>query len=283
MGQITAKELLAQIQQQLEEAGVTDAGFDGLQLFCHYTGFTTARLLSDGGQSISVSQIKALLKAVNRRCKGEPLQYILEEWEFYSLPFTVGPGVLIPRSETELLVDEALRFLENKLCPKVVDLCTGSGCIAISLAKNRADAVITAVDISEQAAAYFQLNRQRNQVGHVKFALADVLAGCGGVTNIDLITANPPYIPTRDLAGLTREVKREPRLALDGGDDGLVFYRGIIKGWYKALHEDGGMLFEVGIHQASAVAALLEEVFSQVYITPDLNGIPRVLLGVGKK
>ncbi len=266
---------------QMEQAKVEDAGFDCLQLFAHCTGIDRGRLLTHGETPLSQLQVDTFFAAVQRRCSGEPLQYILGEWEFYSLPFTVGKGVLIPRADTEILVDEALRLLEDVKYPKVADLCAGSGCIGISLAKNRPDAKVTAVELSEEALPFLQQNIRRNQVDNLTVLQADVLAGVGSLTGLDLIVSNPPYIPAGQLAGLSAEVQHEPAMALDGGEDGLVFYREITKRWTAALNKNGMMAFEVGIHQAEAVAGLMASYFEQIYIVPDLNQVPRVVLGVG--
>ncbi len=278
---MTANELYRQGLAQLEQAQTEDSGFDCLQLFSHYTGISRSSLLADRNQTVCEIAKAAFLEAIARRCQGEPLQYILGQWEFYSLPFAVGQGVLIPRADTEILVDEALRLIEDLNAPKVADLCAGSGCIAVSIAKNHPDATVIAVEYSDRAAAYLRKNISDNQASNVTVQIADVLAGAGDITGLDLIVSNPPYIPTADIAGLAKEVHCEPIMALDGGDDGLNFYRTILQKWTVALNPNGTIAFEVGIEQAQAVAALVEERFEQVYIVPDLNEVPRVVLGIG--
>ncbi len=275
-----SKETYLQGLATMEAAQVEDAGFDCLQLFAHCTGIDRSRLLADPTAPLTEEQAESFLRAVQRRCEGEPLQYILGEWEFYSLPFAVGEGVLIPRADTEILVDEALRLLEDVASPKVADLCSGSGCIAISIAKNRPDGTVTAVELSDKALGYLRQNIARNQADNVTVRQADVLAGAGEITGLDLIVSNPPYIPTADIAPLSKEVHHEPVMALDGGADGLTFYRTILEQWTKALSPHGMMAFEVGIGQAEAVATLMSRRFEQVYIVPDLNQVPRVVLGV---
>ena len=264
----------------MEEANVEDAGFDCLQLFAHFTGFDRGRLIADGDAPLTEEQVNAFLAAADRRCKGEPLQYILGEWEFYSLPFTVGEGVLIPRADTEILVDETLRLLEDVANPRVADLCAGSGCIGISIAKNRPDAAVTAVEFSDRAMEYLTQNIARNRADNVTVQKADVLAGTGEISGLDLIVSNPPYIPTKDIDGLSVEVHHEPAMALDGGADGLTFYRAILEKWSNALNPNGMMAFEVGIDQAQEVAELMSRYFEQIYIVPDLNQVPRVVLGI---
>lgn len=280
---MTAKELYKAILARLEAEHVEDAGFDGLQLFAHHTGMDIAKLLADPDREIPQETEKALWESVEKRCGGEPLQYILGSWEFYSLPFLVGPGVLIPRADTEVLVDEALRLLEDVENPKVADLCTGSGCVAIALAKNRPDATVYGVELSHEAAGYCKQNIEKNGATNVTLLMGDVLKGPGNLQNLHCITANPPYIPKGDIKTLSCEVQKEPVMALDGGEDGLDFYRMIIARWTKALLPDGMMALEVGIDQWEAVQEMLLEQFQQVYVVPDLNDIPRVLLGVQKK
>lgn len=279
---MTAKQLYRKGLDVLEAAQTEDAGFDCLQLFAHCTGMDRAGLLADGDTPVGGRQEQRFLHAVSRRAGGEPLQYILGEWEFYSLPFKVGPGVLIPRADTEILVDEALRLVEDIPNPRIADLCAGSGCIGVSIAHNRPDAQVIAVELSEDAAAYCRQNIRLNQTDRVTLQILDVLEGPGPIADLDLIVSNPPYIPRGDMAGLSREVHHEPVKALDGGADGLDFYRCIIRRWLTALKPEGMMAFEVGIHQAGAVAQLLSQALEQVYVVPDLNGIPRAVLGTGK-
>jgi release factor glutamine methyltransferase len=279
---MTAKELYRQGLQMLEEADTEDAGFDCLQLFAHSVGMDRTALLCHGDDAVTEQQQEEFLSLINRRATGEPLQYILGQWEFYSLPFQVGSGVLIPRADTEILVDEALRLLETGANPKVADLCAGSGCIAVTIAKNCPNATVIAVELSEDAIPYCKQNIESNKADNVTLIKGDVLAGPEGITELDLIVSNPPYIPKEDLQTLAKEVQQEPMMALDGGQDGLDFYRAIVEKWTPALKTDGAIAFEVGIHQAQEVSKLLEEQFEQVYIVPDLNDIPRVVMGTNK-
>ena len=279
---MTAKPLYQAILARLEEANIEDAGFDGLQLFAHHTGMKVANLLADPQKEIPPAQETALWQDVERRCNHEPLQYILGSWEFYGLPFLVGPGVLIPRADTEVLVDETLRVLEDVSAPKVVDLCTGSGCIPITLAKHRPDGTFVGVELSQQAADYCKKNIKANDISNMTLLERNIFDGPLELCGLDCITANPPYIPKKDLATLSKEVGQEPQMALDGGEDGLDFYRFIISRWTPALKKEGMMALEVGIDQWQAVESLLQEQFEQIYVVPDLNNIPRVLLGIGR-
>ncbi len=278
-----AKPLYKAILARLEQAETPDAGFDGLQLFAHHTGMEISHLLTHPEKEISPEQETALWESVEKRCEGEPLQYILGSWEFYGLPFLVGQGVLIPRADTEVLVDEALRLLEGTENPQVVDLCAGSGCIGITLAKQREDAQVTLVELSSQAAEYCQKNLEQNGAKNASLLIRDILEGPKEFCELDMIVSNPPYISAEDMKTLSREVQAEPQMALYGGEDGLHFYRFMISHWTPALKKEGAMVLEVGIGEADAVEALLSEQFEQVYIVPDLNNIPRVLLGVTRK
>ena len=278
-----AKALYKAILARLEQAEIEDAGFDGLQLFAHHTGMEISGLLTHPEKEISGEVETALWESVEKRCGGEPLQYILGSWEFYGLPFTVGRGVLIPRADTEVLVDEALRLLEGVENPKIADLCAGSGCIGITLAKNREDAQVTLLELSNDAGNYCQKNIEQNGAKNATLFMRDILEGPKDFCELDMIVSNPPYIPAEDMKTLSREVQAEPQMALLGGEDGLDFYRFIISHWTPALKSTGAMVLEVGIHQADAVEQLLSEQFEQVYIVPDLNNIPRVLLGVTRK
>ena len=278
-----AKALYKEILARLEQAEIPDAGFDGLQLFAHHTGMEISELLTHPQREIEKETETALWKSVTRRCDGEPLQYILGCWEFYGLPFTVGQGVLIPRADTEVLVDEALRLLEGVETPKIFDLCAGSGCIGITLAKERGDATVTLVELSPEAGGYCQKNIEQNGANNATLLMGDILEGPKALGELDMIVSNPPYISAEEMKTLSKEVQAEPQMALYGGEDGLDFYRFIISRWTPALKKEGAMVLEVGIHQAQAVEEMMSQQFEQVYIVPDLNNIPRVLMGVTKK
>ena len=204
------------------------------------------------------------------------------EWEFYGLPFCVGPGVLIPRPDTELLVDAALERLPAGKAAALLDLCAGSGCISIALAKNRPVCRVAALEKSPDALGYLRRNAQRNGVKGLSILEGDLLAGPGSlpVASFDMIVSNPPYIPAADLAGLDVEVRGEPAMALDGGPDGLRFYRAICRDWLCCLQPGGSLLVEIGIGQSADVQALFWAAgLEGVEALPDLNGIDRVIVG----
>lgn len=253
--------------------------FEAEQLFKHVTGWGVSDLPYMGDMPAPIAQSLQLADLWDRRLAGEPLQYLLGEWEFYGLPFTVGEGVLIPRADTETLVDVALELMQDTPAPAVLDLCSGSGAVAVALAHSLPAAKVTAVELSDCAFFYLEKNIARNGV------LVDAVRGDihtytpGGALN--LLTANPPYIPSGDLESLQAEVHREPSLALDGGEDGLRFYRGILERYPAFLAQGGALCVEVGFDQAADVANLFGLAgLGDIAIYNDLSGIARVVTGL---
>jgi release factor glutamine methyltransferase len=221
---------------------------------------------------------------VRRRASGEPVAYLVGHKEFFSLDFLVSPAVLIPRPDTETLVDQALRDLKARAlpAPTALDLGTGSGCLAIVLAKLVPTLSVTAVDLSREALEIAGQNAKRNKVDNrVQFLCGDLFHPLKDDDRFDLLVSNPPYIPSGDIAGLEPTVRDfEPKSALDGGADGLDFYRRILGGAPKHLHPQGRVMVEVGIDQAEAVASLARaKGFVQVAIVADMGRIPRVVVG----
>jgi len=214
---------------------------------------------------------------VERRRCGEPLAYLTGERDFMGLSFHVTPDVLVPRPETELLVETALNHLrEAGPSPPVVDVGTGSGAIAVSLAVYHPGIRVTAVDISQAALGVARANASRHGVtGRVTFRQGDLLAGLPGP--VDLVTANLPYIPTWEWYRLPREVRYEPRLALDGGPDGLDYYRRLVRQVPGVLRRGGRLLCELGPGQEETFLALVPEPEWQARVQPDLAGRPRLL------
>lgn len=220
------------------------------------------------------------LKFIEKRISGEPLQYILGEWSFMGFDFKVGRGVLIPRDDTEVVVNLCIDFLENRTDKKTVDLCSGSGAIAVALDKI-SGAKVTAVEIDETAFSYLETNVKENN-SSVKPVMADALEICDTFADgeLDLIVSNPPYIKSADIETLQKEVRLEPRLALDGGEDGCDFYREIVSRWSRKLKKGGALAFELGENQADAVKALMaEQGFSDFKISLDFGGVQRAIIG----
>lgn len=220
------------------------------------------------------------LKFIEKRISGEPLQYILGEWSFMGFDFKVGRGVLIPRDDTEVVVNLCIDFLKNRTDKKTVDLCSGSGAIAVALDKI-SGAKVTAVEIDETAFSYLEKNVKENN-SSVKPVMADALEICETFADgeLDLIVSNPPYIKSADIETLQKEVQLEPRLALDGGEDGCDFYREIVNRWSRKLKKGGALAFELGEGQADAVKALMtEQGFSDFKISLDFGGVQRAIIG----
>lgn len=220
------------------------------------------------------------LNFIEKRISGEPLQYILGEWSFMGFDFKVGRGVLIPRDDTEVVVNLCIDFLENRTDKKTVDLCSGSGAIAVALDKI-SGAKVTAVEIDETAFSYLETNVKENN-SSVKPVMADALEICETFADgeLDLIVSNPPYIKSADIETLQKEVRLEPRLALDGGEDGCDFYREIVSRWSRKLKKGGALAFELGENQADAVKALMtDKGFSDFKISLDFGGAQRAIIG----
>ncbi len=234
--------------------------------------FEADQILGHAGQDADLA-----LRLATRRTKGEPLQYLLGEWEFYGLPFVVGPGVLIPRPDTEHLVDAALQFLKSHPRAAVADLCAGSGCVGLAIQKNTPHCQVTLVEKSDEAFAYLQKNASV-LAPKAKRVQADILAG--GFGQYDLIVSNPPYICKGLLPNLQTEVLYEPKMALDGGEDGLTFYRGIVKHWLPCLQKGGALMVEIGYDQAAAVTALFADAgLTDVKTIQDYGKNDRVIIG----
>ncbi len=244
------------------------------------SGLSQTGLLLHLDDPADAEQQAVFEQRVLRRLSGYPLQYLLGQWEFFGLPFLVGEGVLIPRADTEILVETALELCDGKLAPQLCDLCSGTGCIPISLSKNLPeDARLTAVELSEQALGYLRRNRDLHQCTNLQIVQADVLSWQPGC-RFDLITANPPYIGADEMANLQPEVRQEPEMALLAPEDGLYFYRILSERCRRFLKEDGWLLFEIGYRQGSVVSQFLQENgFDQIRVIPDYGGNDRVVIG----
>lgn len=225
---------------------------------------------------------KKLFDIIKLRLKHVPLQYILGYWYFMDLKFKVGEGVLVPREDTEVLVNESLEYLKSVKDPKVIDLCSGSGCVAISLKKKLGEeAKIWAAEISDKAFSYLQENTHLNKC-EVNAINGDIFKIADDFEDgfFDAIISNPPYVKTGDLGSLQEEVKNEPELALNGGEDGLYFYKNICKMWIPKLKIGGIVAFEVGVSQAFEVKSIMENCgINSVKIFKDINNIDRVVIG----
>ena len=280
---LLVKDILRIGNQRLIQAGISDHKQDSEELFCFCYHIERKSLFMNWSKEIDEHQCERYFSLLDLRCAGRPLQYITGHQEFMGLDFAVNEHVLIPRMDTEVLVERALAIIgdsERKI-RRVLDLCTGSGAIAVSLAKLSV-ADITASDVSEEALATARKNAAGNQA-KVSFACGDLFSPFRrklGRTRFDLIVSNPPYIPTEEIQELQTEIRdHEPHLALDGGEDGLSFYRRIIEEAPDFLRKRGTLLLEIGFDQAEAVAGLARArgCYQEAEVTRDLAGLNRVV------
>lgn len=281
---ITYNNLYLDVRQQFLRAGLPDPTLESRELVCCASGKTREALSRDGRLYVPESVEQQVRRLAERHLAGEPVAYLIGEWEFYGLPLDISESVLIPRPDTEVLVDRALTYLKTVAEPRVLDLCAGSACIGLALAKNAPESHVVLGELDEGALRICRQNIRRNDLtGRVVSLQLDAREKPPAhLGEFDCIVSNPPYIPDGDIAELDASVRDyEPHLALRGGTDGLDFYRAIAGHWTAALRVGGRLLFEVGIGQADEVLRIMRGVgFGDLEITPDLNGIPRVVEGV---
>lgn len=233
-------------------------------------------------EEVSSETEEKITQAAIKRVKGEPLQYIIGEWEFYGYRFKLGEGVLIPRQETELLVEKVLPFVNKDSI--VIDLCSGSGCIPVAISK-KSGAKCYGVEISEEAASYFTQNIILNNCENKVFCIqGDVLNTTAELLEklpkkCQVITANPPYLTAEEMENLQKEVRHEPELALYGGNDGLDYYRVIFEKWKGLLEKDGIFAVETGDSQGGKVKDIMEASGFECTIYSDYHGIQRLVAG----
>lgn len=274
--------VLAWASQDLRERGSPSPRLDAELLLAHVLGCDRIKLITDAERPLEPTELATYRELHKRRRRGEPVAYLRGEREFYGRPFLVDRRVLVPRPETELLVEVALRRTSHlSLCARVVDLCAGSGCVAITLKKERPTTLVIASDVSADALAVVAINCERlgAQVGLVRSDLFDALGACRG--KIDLVTANPPYIPEGEMPSLPADVRDfEPRLALASGDDGLDVTRRIVRQAPEMLAPGGVLVVEV----MAGAAARVVELFASgglvdVAVERDYGGHDRVVSG----
>lgn len=266
------------ICQKLKSFGIEEYRREAALLLSHFCGVSPTELPFCRDKDFFSAGLVAALKC---REKRYPLQYILGEWQFCTETYSVGPGCLIPRPETEQLVLDAVKYLSPNAV--FLDLCTGSGCIALSILKRRPDCRAIAVDISDEALVYANKNAKALGLENkIEFKTCDVLSLDAPVTvcgeeKVSAVLSNPPYIPDADIDGLAPELAFEPRIALDGGDDGLDFYRTIVKNFKSSLTDGGFMLFEIGAGQSEDIKKIAEENGFAASVGCDLSGHDRTV------
>ena len=281
---ITYSNLYINIRKRLRDAGVEAYSLEARLLVAHAAGKTPAKLLQDMSLYTSDAVAAVAEAYLNRRLAGEPLAYITGSWEFYGLPMNISPDVLIPRSDTEVLVDTALELLHGRSQDaRILDLCTGSGCIGIALAQKLPASRAVLVDNSPAALRMAKQNVQLNGLsGRVICIESDIFQPPPvRLGSFDIIMCNPPYIESDEIPTLDGSVKDyEPLSALDGGADGLMFYREVLGRWKKLLRPGGYVVFEIGETQADEVSRLMWlSGFKGVEVVSDTAGLDRVVYG----
>lgn len=279
----TYNNLYLDLRTELRRAGDEEATQSARELVCAAAAKTREELVRDGSLYASPEVEQSARELVKRHLAGEPVAYLIGEWEFYGLPLDISESVLIPRPDTETLAEAAIGWLRQQEAPRVLDLCAGSGCLGLAIASQVPAARVVLGELSDGALRICRQNIRRcGLTGRVTAMQLDALRPpLQRLGDFDCIVSNPPYIPSGDIPGLDASVRDyEPHMALDGGADGLDFYRAICAHWRSVLHPGSRLCFEVGIGQADDVLRLMRSVgFGDLEILPDPAGIPRVVLG----
>jgi release factor glutamine methyltransferase len=266
--------------EQLRETGVPEARRDAGSLLAHVLGRDRSFLIAHADRAVSEEEFRAFRFLIERRASGEPLQYITGHQEFFKLDFEVTPAVLIPRPETELIVETALVLLHDDAKPLLADIGTGSGCIAISLLHEMSAARAVATDVSLAALAVAQRNAERHHVAdRLEVLESDCFSAMDASRSFSLIASNPPYVADGELKDLQTEVHYEPRAALAGGPDGLSVIQRLLLQARPFLRPGGHFVFEIGFGQSQAVEQLIDRrVWKLLEIRRDLQQIPRTFV-----
>ncbi len=279
----TYNELYISTRAALKRAGVEAYSLEARLLVSHAVGKSKEAFLRDLRLYTSTENEQKINALLQRRLTGEPLAYLIGEWEFYGLPIKVTPDVLIPRMDTEVLVETAVNALVGrKMDARILDLCSGSGCIGCAISHELPAARLVMVDISDRALEVSKQNLRLNRQNRTICLKADALAKPPmSIGTFDLIVSNPPYVPSFEILTLDSSVRDyEPLGALDGGEDGLMFYRAIVRNWKGVLRPGGQLMFEVGETQADAVSDLMRGAgFRDIATVEDTAGVRRVVTG----
>lgn len=271
---MNVKEAYEKILKRFEETEVDSPEFEASVLMEEILKLPRQPEIFVPEEQFNNEQEKMLFEAAEKRASGYPLQYIIGNWEFYGRKFFVGEGVLIPRPETEMLCETVLRYYSRAIPPKIVDLCSGTGCIAITIAKGLPKVDMTAVELYDDAFEYLERNNELHGFP-VKTLKQDALEAFG---NFDCVISNPPYVTDDEMKNLQTEVTHEPETALFGGEDGLDYYRAISKNWFDHINESGMIAFEIGDTQGPAVVEILtQNGYSDAMVMKDLEGRDRVV------
>ena len=280
----TYNELYLYMRRVLKDSGVEDFALEARRLLAQAAGYSDAELIARFYLYASEETELLAEQLLRRRMNGEPLAYIAGEWEFYGLKMIVNPSVLIPRMDTETLVFTALELLRGQVAePRILDLCCGSGCIGVAMAHELPSARVYLADISPDALSVARKNVSLHRLGNRCVCLdADALSPPPlRMSGFDMIACNPPYITAEEMERLDSSVRDwEPALALDGGEDGLIFYRSVLEHWKSVLKDDGILIFEVGEGQSEPVMELMTDAgFASLGCALDTIGVERVVYG----
>ena len=281
---VTIGELYTNLKSVLRLMNIDTYAFEAKLIIEKAFDSELPRILMNRDSAVPEIILDNIQDMTEKRKKGFPIQYILGEWEFYGYKFKVGEGVLIPRQDTETLIDYVLDICRknNMKSPKIIDLCSGTGCIAITLKKEIPDSEIYALENSGIALEYLEYNAKLNQAD-IKIMEADVLENkyTDNFKDFDIIVSNPPYLTAQDMRELQPEVRFEPITALYAGEDGLYFYQRITPLWKKILKSGGMIVYEIGMNQHESVSDILKSNnFNQTEFIKDTAGIIRVVSGV---
>lgn len=275
---LTIKEVLTYCINELKKENIEEPILKAKILVSNVLKQSKEYLMINEKKEVSENDFNKIKEDLSRLIKGIPIQYIIEKQEFFGLDFLVNENVLIPQPDTEILVEEAISLAKQIKANKLLDLCTGSGAIAISIAKNTQIANIVATDISKHALEIAKKNCKKNEVKNIKLLQSDLFENINEKFNI--IVSNPPYIKTKVIDTLSPEVKNEPYIALDGGQDGLEFYKKIISKAYEYLEKGGYLCLEIGYDQKEEVMELakLSQKYNKIYSKKDLSGNDRIIV-----
>lgn len=278
---MTVRDYYINAKNLLQKSGIEDFAYDARLILENILSIGHNEWLISLNKTIPSEKLALLDEKLEKRQNRYPLQYILGEWNFYKYSFKVGEGVLIPRSDTEILVEKCCEYLKTVKQPKVLDLCAGSGCIGISIAKDFPQSAVFAVEKFDSALEYLNRNIEHNNATNVTVIKGDVLPGDASDGVYNLIVSNPPYIPPCEMEIISPETRFEPKTALLGGEDGMLFYKAIVKEYKNSLTKGGMLAFEVGINEDRKVAEILKTAdFKNITVTKDFNGINRVVTAI---
>lgn len=275
---MTVSELLNKGTGILKEQNVENCENEARWIFESVFGGREVLIFSPRSEA-DKGKADLFLEKISQRASGLPVQYVIGEWDFYGESFNVGKGVLIPRPETEMLVDYALEYLKDKKSPVIYDLCAGTGCIGLTLARLIPDSKVFLLEKSPEAFRYLESNKARHSLMNAELISGDLFSGYEffSIPKPDLILSNPPYIESEVIPTLQSEVQLEPSMALDGGEDGLDFYRAIAEKWLPYCN--GAIAVECGEGQTAAIKDLFSDYCTDISEKADFNGIGRIVCG----